>query len=67
LAESFDDLAESFDPLEVPDDPPEGELDAGEDGEEEDESEAVLDFASAAAEDFSPDSLLRAFFRASDG
>ncbi len=67
MAESFDDLAESFDPLEVPEDPPEGELDGGEDGEEEDELEAVLAFASDPAEDFSPDSLLRAFFRASDG
>jgi len=61
-------LAESFDPLEAPEDPPavEEELDDGADGDE-DVPEASLGFASDPAEDFSPDSLLRAFFRASDG
>jgi hypothetical protein len=59
-------LEESFGVLDVSDEPPEPE-DEPDDDEEEPPSELVLDFASDPDEDFSPDSLLWAFFRDSEG
>ena len=66
-----------MDPLEVSEDPPalEGELVEEEEelvaeeevAEEADVSEVAPPLASDPVEGFSPDSLLRAFFRASDG
>lgn len=60
--DDLDDLVESFAELELSEDP-EGPVD-GEDGVV---AESVPDLASLLDEDLSADSLLTAFFRASDG
>ena len=68
LGESFDDLddledlVESFAELELSEDP-----EAPVDDEDGVVAEPTSDLASLLAEDLSPDSLLTAFFRASDG
>jgi hypothetical protein len=65
LGDSFDDLddlVESFAELELSEDP-----EAPVDEEDGVVAESVPDFASLLDEDLSPDSLLTAFFRASDG
>jgi hypothetical protein len=60
-------LEESFDVVDVPDDSPALEDELDDVDEEELLSEPVPDLASDPDEDLFPDSLLRAFFRASDG
>jgi hypothetical protein len=63
LGEPFDDLVDSFEELEFSEDP-EAPVEEEEDGVV---AEPALDLASLLAEVLSPDSLLTAFFRASDG
>jgi len=62
LGDSFDDLVESFAVLELSEDP-----EAPVDEEDGVVAPSAPDLASLPDEDLSPDSLLTAFFRASDG